>query len=517
MTRIPFQTPWQSLNDLQRNAPEIWEQMKDVFAKNWRLGFTAFGGPPVHFQIMHKKFVEKNHWIDEQLYQEIFALSQALPGPASTKMLYTVNYIHGGFLGAILAFFLWCLPGAIAMYGLSLGVSRIGDTLPPPVYALLSGLNAATVGIIALAAVQLADKAITDKLTRLLVFLGGVAGMLYTRLWYFPVLMAGAGVATLIWDYRWPHALKRVVWPRQRSSEIVGDGGVAEQGIAVSSSTRPTSAANRDAEQTLRSRRGPDTDQTDTPLPTLNQSSSSPPNTDSTDRVVPPTVELKLITWKTGIYIIALFILSFIAIMILRALVKQPPRSLSLFANLYLAGTIIFGGGPVVIPLLREYIVAEGWVSPRDFLLGLALIQSFPGPNFNFAVYLGSLATAGTFLPSFAGAVIAFIGIFTPGIVIVTGVMGLWRVLRSRRWLLSILRGVNAGAVGLVFTAVYKLWQIGFVDAENQSGSPLGRDPWWVAVTATSFVGGAWFGLSAPLAILLGGVMGSVWFGVVKS
>jgi len=52
MTRIPFQTPWQSLNSIQRHAPEIWEQVKDVFAKNWHLGFTAFGGPPVHFQIV---------------------------------------------------------------------------------------------------------------------------------------------------------------------------------------------------------------------------------------------------------------------------------------------------------------------------------------------------------------------------------------------------------------------------------------------------------------------------------
>lgn len=95
--------------------------------------------------------------------------------------------------------------------------------------------------------------------------------------------------------------------------------------------------------------------------------------------------------------------------------------------------------------------------------------------------------------------------------------MGLWKVLRSRRWLLSILRGVNAGAVSLVFTAVYKLWQIGYVDAENQSGSPLGRDPWWVAITATSFVGGAWFGLKAPFAILLGGIMGMVWYAVVKA
>ena len=164
--------------------------------------------------------------------------------------------------------------------------------------------------------------------------------------------------------------------------------------------------------------------------------------------------------------------------MIVRGLLKTPPRGVSLFVNLYLAGTVIFGSGPVVIPLLREYIVAEGWVSPRDFLIGLALIQSFPGPNF---------ATAGSCLPSFVGALIGFLGIFTPGICIVIGVMGLWNVLRSRRWLLSLLRGINAGAVRLVFTAVYKLWQIGFVDVDNQSGSALGRAPWWVGI--------AWYGV----------------------
>ncbi len=86
------------------------------------------------------------------------------------------------------------------MYALSLGVSCIGTTLPAAVYALLSGLNAATVGIIALAAVTLAQKAITDQLSRALVFPGGVGGMLYTALWYFPVLMMGAGCATLVWD-----------------------------------------------------------------------------------------------------------------------------------------------------------------------------------------------------------------------------------------------------------------------------------------------------------------------------
>jgi chromate transport protein ChrA len=401
------------------------------------------------------------------------------------------------------------------MYVLSLGVSRIGDTLPPPVYALLSGLNAATVGIIALAAVQLADKAITDKLTRVLVFLGGVAGMLYTALWYFPVLMLGAGLATLVWDLEWMQSLLKLFWrARPRSRRI--DEQHSEVGqISATLENSP--------ERSLHYRRNTAIVQEEVALSSLEAGSTAATrgsalitDPELSERIVPTNIQLNLITWKTGIYIITGFFLSFITIMMVRSLLNAPPRGVSLFANLYLADTIIFGGGPVVIPLLREYIVAEGWVSPRDFLLGLAIIQSFPGPNFNFAVYLGSLAAAQTSLTSLGGAIIAFLGIFAPGIIILTGVMGLWKVLRSRRWLLSILRGVNAGAVGLVFTAVYKLWQIGYVDAENQSGSPLGRDPWWVAITATSFVGGAWFGLKAPFAILLGGIMGMAWYAVVK-
>jgi hypothetical protein len=92
------------------------------------------------------------------------------------------------------------LPGAIGMYALSLGIQTIGQSLPLPVYPLLSGLNAAVVGIIALAAVQLADKAIRDKLTRIQVLFGACAGVCYNALWYFPVLMVAGGLASVIWD-----------------------------------------------------------------------------------------------------------------------------------------------------------------------------------------------------------------------------------------------------------------------------------------------------------------------------
>jgi hypothetical protein len=86
------------------------------------------------------------------------------------------------------------------MYGLSLGIARIDPILPGPVYALISGLNASTVGIIALAAVQLARKAITDPLTRLIVLCSACAGLCYNALWYFPVIMIIGGSMTVIWD-----------------------------------------------------------------------------------------------------------------------------------------------------------------------------------------------------------------------------------------------------------------------------------------------------------------------------
>jgi chromate transport protein ChrA len=411
------------------------------------------------------------------------------------------------------------------MYALSLGVSRIGDTLPTPLYALLSGLNAATVGIIALAAVQLAQNAITDNVTRVLVFLSGALGMLYTALWYFPILMLGAGSVTIVWDFRWLHRIFEPIYRVLRAlAQTSREGPSIRHGLTTGQPTDLNATPVRtdhDIEMSIPVRRVTIVDEggvspgLDAPPATaeLRNPTEGP---EPAERIIPPSNQLRLLTWKVGLCIITGFFFSFVTLMVIRGLLKTPPRGLSLFSNLYLAGTIIFGGGPVVIPLLREYIVAEGWVSPRDFLLGLAIIQSFPGPNFNFAVYLGSLATAGSPLPSFLGALIGFLGIFTPGIIIVIGVMGLWNSLRSRRWLRSLLRGVNAGAVGLVFTAVYKLWQIGFVDADNQSGSPLGRDPWWVAITAMSFVGGAWFGMSAPFAIVLGGILGLTWYGVVK-
>ncbi|KAK4138430.1 hypothetical protein BT67DRAFT_9145 [Trichocladium antarcticum] len=469
---------------------------------NWHLGVTGFGGPPVHFKMFHQRFVERTAWIDEEVFQELFSLSQLLSGPGSTKMLYCINLIRGGPAAAMASFLLWSLPGAIGMYGLSLGIANVDDKLPGPVYALLSGLNAATVGVIALAAVELSQKAITDKLTRAIVFLTGTAGMLYNALWYFPVLMLASGLATLIFDLRWAHRL--LAKPIR-----------AARRLQRPFTSRPSTQQepNHELDPTAPSPCPP------SPHPSPSRS-PSPSTAESEPRIIPPSHHLPStpsLTWKTGTLIIVLFLVTFIIILTLRSVLPSPPLLYRLFANMYLAGTIIFGGGPVVIPLLREYVVAEGWVSPRDFLIGLALIQAFPGPNFNFAVFLGSLTAHGGGRSSLAGAVVAWVGIFAPGLVLVHGTMGVWGAMRGKRWVRAVLRGANAGAVGLIYTAVYRIFCVGYIDEGFQAGRSLGDDPWWVVITATSYVGGRYFGVNAPVAIMLGAAMGLIRYAVVSA
>ena len=225
------------------------------------------------------------------------------------------------------------------MYGLAVGIEHVDDTLPAPVYALITGLNAATVGIIALAAVQLSQKAIKDTLTRVLVFAGGTAGMLYNALWYFPVLMAGGGIATVIWDCR------KIIINSLHKKSGDEEAGFGDQQRHEETRDMPSTAEHDETASTHATRvTAPDE------LNALQQQEAAEKFT----RTVSRTLSHRIFRWEFGIGIAICFILTFTPIMILRGVLKEAPRGFMLFANMYLAGTIIFGGGPVVIPLLSE-------------------------------------------------------------------------------------------------------------------------------------------------------------------
>jgi chromate transport protein ChrA len=419
-------------------------------------------------------------------------------------MIFTITQVYAGVIPAFMVFLLWTLPGATVMYGLSLGVQQMDEILPGPAYALLSGLNAATVGIVALSAMHLARRAVTDRLTRLLVLFGGCASMLYSALWYSPALLAFAALVTLTWDTG--GGILGRNWRSMRNRRL-GNPGM-EAGFMDTTIPTDTLKASQSAES-IRADRGPASAYTVSASAGTSQTAAQPFE-DSPAHAIPA---------KTGLIIIGVFFITFTILMSLREGLHHSPLTFALFNSMFLAGTIVFGGGSVIIALLRDYVVQPGWVSPRDFLIGLAVIQALPGPNSNFGVYLGALVLAGPAstmsVPSIVGALLAFVGIFSPCLWLAVGFRSLWQSSRENRTVMSVLRGINATAVGFLFAAVYRLWRNGYLSVTHSRGGSLGQEPWWVVVAATTFTMVEWFSVPPPVAILSGGVAGLAWWCVV--
>jgi chromate transporter len=127
--------------------------------------------------------------------------------------------------------------------------------------------------------------------------------------------------------------------------------------------------------------------------------------------------------------------------------------AIALFGAFYRSGALVFGGGHVVLPLLQAQVVAPNWVSNETFLAGYGLTQAVPGPLFTFAAYLG--AVMGPPPNGLAGAAIALIAIFLPGMLLVYGALPFWDALRTRPAAQAAMRGTNAAVVGILGAALY--------------------------------------------------------------
>ena len=119
------------------------------------------------------------------------------------------------------------------------------------------------------------------------------------------------------------------------------------------------------------------------------------------------------------------------------------------FDAFYRSGAMVFGGGHVVLPLLHSAVVDPGWVSDSAFLAGYGAAQAVPGPLFTFAAYLGATASG------VAGALVALIAIFLPGLLILMGTLPFWRSLSGRPQAQAAMQGVNAAVVGLLAVVLY--------------------------------------------------------------
>jgi chromate transporter len=128
-------------------------------------------------------------------------------------------------------------------------------------------------------------------------------------------------------------------------------------------------------------------------------------------------------------------------------------HALAVFDSFYRSGSLVFGGGHVVLPLLQAEVVPPGWVTNDQFIAGYGAAQAVPGPLFTFAAYLGAVSAP---TPNgLLGGLLALVAIFLPSFLLVTGALPFWHAIRARPAFQRSLAGVNAAVVGLLLAALY--------------------------------------------------------------
>jgi chromate transporter len=133
---------------------------------------------------------------------------------------------------------------------------------------------------------------------------------------------------------------------------------------------------------------------------------------------------------------------------------------LKLVDSFYRAGSLVFGGGHVVLPLLQAEVVSPGWVTRDTFVAGYGAAQAVPGPLFSFAAYLGAVMRPEP--DGIVAAVICLLAIFLPSFLLVVGTLPFWDAVRSRPQAQAALKGVNAAVVGVLLAALYNpVWTTG--------------------------------------------------------
>ncbi len=180
---------------------------------------------------------------------------------------------------------------------------------------------------------------------------------------------------------------------------------------------------------------------------------------------------------------------------------------LQVFDSFFRAGSLVFGGGHVVLPLLKELVVTPGWVTSSEFIAGYGAAQAVPGPLFTFSAYLGTSLDVKNGPVGWAGGLFALGAMFLPSFLLVIGAVPFWDRLRSWAGFGGALRGINAAVVGLLLAALYDpVWTSAVHGAEDFALAVLAlgllaiwKWPPWLVVLLSALAGQGLAYLELPL------------------
>mmetsp|Transcript_11312 Transcript_11312/g.20781 ORF Transcript_11312/g.20781 Transcript_11312/m.20781 type:complete len:483 (-) Transcript_11312:83-1531(-) len=426
---------------LEKSAAELlvedipWrDRYRQVVVTYAPLGFVAFGGPQAHVAILRDQIVEKEKWLDDEQFTELFAIGQGLPGPTSTQLVVSTALARAGPIGGLTAFFLWNLPGLIVLITCGVLIATFVDPNNPPWY--LVGLPPAAISLVFKAFYGFGQK--LDNLGIILCLISSLMA----------ILLNG--------DERVSPTSSQFVFPIM----LVLGGGVAyiDSKRQNPYGTYKSASKGWDAESDLLMKR------------------------------------IGIPLWVGAlIFVVWAAILATTVYFVGKA--KREGQEvnvyLEIFEVMFRIGSLIFGGGQVVLPMLQTEVVPS-WMTKDQFLQGLGLAQSMPGPLFNFSSYLGAV------YKGVGGGLVAYLGLFGPGVILIFGMVPFWARLRHVKWFKSALNGVNATAIGLVGAACVILWEGAVVTAADAMV--------FVLAGTLAIV----YGIGAPYVVLAGGVFGAL-------
>ncbi|KAG2453749.1 hypothetical protein HYH02_001960 [Chlamydomonas schloesseri] len=355
------------------------------------MGYIGFGGPAAHIGLFQRYFVERYKWMSEQVFAELFALGQCLPGPTSTQVSFAMGTVKKGVLGGLMSGALFQYPGAIVMTVVGAGAAKWLTDPPGWLEGIVMGLSAVGVALVASATKGMLMKLCNTNVTAIVGTLAAAAAIYWTEPWLYPLCIVIGFIVTNITDRKVDKTLKG------------SDGGVESLGFGM----------------------------------------------------------------LGGGILIGLWMAVLIAVLVLaRTKYKDGDGPLNWFEVFYRIGSIIYGGGQVVLPMLLTDVVktdAEGnelpntWVTEQQFYAGLGAVQAMPGPLFNFSAYLGCIMAIKFKYPFILGAVLAWFGLFSPGVMLMFGVLPYWKKFRTWQIYRRGLTGMNAVGVGLILASVFKM------------------------------------------------------------
>ncbi len=347
----------------QTNPIRGFKSLLEIFLVSTRLGLTSFGGPTAHLGYFHEEYVRRRKWMDERSYADLVALSQFLPGPASSQVGIGIGVMRAGVLGGITSFIGFTLPSVIALilFALLLTGFDIGNA------GWIHGLKIVAVAVVAHAIIGMA-KNLTPDLKRKAIALFALIG---TLLWQSTFTQVGVILIAAFFGF--------LLFKQHNEVEEAKSNFPIAKRVSV------------------------------------------------------------------------ICLLLFFGLLFFLPVIREVTGSdwVAMFDSFYRSGSLVFGGGHVVLPLLEQELVPTGWISEESFLAGYGATQAVPGPLFTFAAYLG------TVMKGWQGGLVATFAVFLPAFLLILGALPFWDSLRNNPKIKGAIIGVNAAVIGILISAFY--------------------------------------------------------------